>query len=254
MVHFLILSVYHIIFRISWTHHAYRYVTLSLSLPLSISLSLHTHTHTHTHIYIYIYIWLKYVEKWINQTLTTGSVFWFGLVWWHMNHWKLFNSIPFLYIKLVLFQTLPFSISTQFKYQKQFYFKQFNLSIVFFVTPLYVKSTQFKQSVDFKCQNSSISNNSVLHKHTDYFYLTHTYDTIRYFLFGPECIWERWHWRSTPHSPTLQYYWCLNIKLFSTISRILLVGFYPSAEMQSVYSATPPTGPAFTKIIRAKLI
>ena len=36
----------------------------------------------------------------------------------------------FLYKETLLFQTIQFSISTQFKYQKHFYFKQFSLAYV----------------------------------------------------------------------------------------------------------------------------
>ena len=53
----------------------------------------------------------------------------FGLVSWHINHCRLFNAKSISYIKQ--FQTIQFSISTQFKFQ-----------------------------------NSSISNNSVKHQHT----------------------------------------------------------------------------------------
>ena len=56
---------------------------------------------------------------------------------------------------------------------------------------------------------------------------------------GSEWTWERWQWRSIPHSPKLQHYWSLTIRLFNVISRILVVGSNPSAEMQSVYSAVP---------------
>ena len=44
------------------------------------------------------------------------------------------------------------------------------------------------------------------------------------------------------HSPKLLHYWSLIISLFSVISRIVIVcecgGFYPSAEMRSVYSTS----------------
>ena len=44
----------------------------------------------------------------------------------------------------------------------------------------------------------------------------------------------------TLHSPKLQHYWNLNIRLFSVICRTFVGGWsYPSAEMQSVYSITP---------------
>ena len=42
--------------------------------------------------------------------------------------------------------------------------------------------------------------------------------------------------KSTPHSPKLQHYWSLTIRLFSVISRRDVGGSYHSAEMQSVYS------------------
>ena len=34
--------------------------------------------------------------------------------------------------------------------------------------------------------------------------------------------WERWRWRVTLHSPKLQYYWSLTIRLFSVISKTLI--------------------------------
>ena len=34
---------------------------------------------------------------------------------------------------------------------------------------------------------------------------------------GPEWTWERWQWRSTPHSPKLQHYWRRTITLFNAI-------------------------------------
>ena len=44
----------------------------------------------------------------------------------------------------------------------------------------------------------------------------------------------------TPHSPKLQHYWSLSIRLFSVISRTLVAGWvYPFAEKkQSMYSTT----------------
>ena len=45
---------------------------------------------------------------------------------------------------------------------------------------------------------------------------------------------------STLHSPKLQHYWILTIRLFRIISRTLIRGCsYPSAEKQSVYSTAP---------------
>ena len=50
--------------------------------------------------------------------------------------------------------------------------------------------------------------------------------------------WEQWQWRGAPYSPRPQHYWDLTIRLFSVISRTLVEwgGYYPSAEVQSVYS------------------
>ena len=56
-----------------------------------------------------------------------GSVGVFGLVLWHVTNCRLFNAKSiFIYIP-VLFQTIQFSISTQFKSQKHLYFKLFSL-------------------------------------------------------------------------------------------------------------------------------
>ena len=46
--------------------------------------------------------------------------------------------------------------------------------------------------------------------------------TIRCYHSQPEWSWERWQWRGTPHSPKLQHYWNLTIRLFSVLSRILI--------------------------------
>ena len=57
--------------------------------------------------------------------------------------------------------------------------------------------------------------------------------------FGSESTWEWWQWRGTPYSPELQHYWSLMIRLFSVISRTLIEGSHPSAEMHLVYSTAP---------------
>ena len=43
---------------------------------------------------------------------------------------------------------------------------------------------------------------------------------------GQERTWERWQWRSTLHSPKLQHYWNLNIRLSSVISGTTGKGFF----------------------------
>ena len=55
----------------------------------------------------------------------------------------------FLYIQSVLFQTFQLSISTQFKCQKQFYFKQFNMSIVFCLHTVLFQAIYFSISTLF---------------------------------------------------------------------------------------------------------
>ena len=42
-----------------------------------------------------------------------------------------------------------------------------------------------------------------------------------------EWTWEQWQWRGTPHSPKLQYYGSLTIRLFNVISRTLAEGVLP---------------------------
>ena len=45
---------------------------------------------------------------------------------WHINLCRLFNDKS-IFIQIVLFQTIQFSMSTQFSSQKHFYFKLLNL-------------------------------------------------------------------------------------------------------------------------------
>ena len=56
----------------------------------------------------------------------------------------------------------------------------------------------------------------------------------------PEWTWEQWQWRGTLHSPKLQHYWNLTIRLFSVISRTIIAIL---AEKQSVYSMAPAKMP-----------
>ena len=48
-----------------------------------------------------------------------------------------------------------------------------------------------------------------------------------------------WLRRGTPHSPKLQHYWNVSVRLFSVISEHLLWVSFPSAEIQSVNSTAP---------------
>ena len=73
-----------------------------------------------------------------------------------------------------------------------------------------------------------------------------------------EWTWEQWQWSGSLHSPMLPYYWSLTIRLFSIISRTLMVvavGSYPSAEMQTVYSTASADWPLFkwsTTVLNSK--
>ena len=59
-----------------------------------------------------------------NQFMIFGWL----VVWvlWHINLCRLFNAKS-IFMKIVLFQTIQFSMSTQFNCQKHFYFKLFSL-------------------------------------------------------------------------------------------------------------------------------
>ena len=76
-------------------------------------------------------------------------------VLWHINFVGYLTPNPFL-SKSVLLKTIQFSISTQFNSQKHFYFKLFK--------QLYV-TIQLSINTVLMSKNSSISNNSVKHKH-----------------------------------------------------------------------------------------
>ena len=88
-----------------------------------------------------------------SETHSATSRIRLGLDWFYGISTIVGYLIPnqFLYIQTVLFQTIQFRLSTQ-----------------------------------FKCQNSSISSNSVQHKYTVQFYLTHRQAPIRYYHSRPE--------------------------------------------------------------------
>ena len=116
----------------------------------------------------------------------------------------------FLYISIILSQTIQFSISMQFKCQNQLYFKQFNLAkyIFFIYTQLNGKTVvfqtiQFSINVLFKCQ-------------------TILFDPC--YHSGIEWTWEQWQGRGAPHFHKFQHYWNLTIRLFSVINRTLVEG------------------------------
>ena len=87
--------------------------------------------------------------------------FFFGLVWF-VGFYGISALVsylmpnPFLCKYSILFQTIQFSISTQFNCQKHFHFKLFK--------QLYV-TIQLSENAVLMSRNSSISNNSVKYKH-----------------------------------------------------------------------------------------
>ena len=63
------------------------------------------------------------VANFIFYEAQTG---WYGWVLWHINLCRLFIA-KFIFMQIVLFQTIQYSMSTQFNCQKHFYFKLFSL-------------------------------------------------------------------------------------------------------------------------------
>ena len=112
-----------------------------------------------------------------------------------------------------LLQTIQFSI------QKQFYFKQFSFAEV---RSLNVKTVLF-QAIQF----------SISTQFSSIWPIDRT--LIRCYHPRPEWTWEQWQWKGTRHSPKLQHYWNLTIRLFSVISG----HSYFSIEKQSIYSTVP---------------
>ena len=105
------------------------YILISSFCPIYTLVYTHTHTHTHTHIYIYIYmcvcvcisvcVWSK-----IDIKHNVGWLFGFYGVSIFLGY---LTPDLFLYKWAVLFQTIQFSMSTEFNYQKHFYFQLFSL-------------------------------------------------------------------------------------------------------------------------------
>ena len=87
------------------------------------------------------------------------------------------------------------------------------------------KSIQFSKSTQFKCKYSLIVKTFLFR--AIHFSISTQFSSIwpidrtliRCYHSGPEWTWEQWQWRGTPHSPKLQQYWNLSIRLFSVISR-----------------------------------
>ncbi len=96
-----------------------------------------------------------------------------GCVLWHINLCRLFNA-KFIFMQIVLFQTIQFNISTQFNFQKHFHFKLFK--------QLYV-IIQLNISTQFKCKYSLILNNVSISSYS--VYSIHFSISILLVLFNP---------------------------------------------------------------------
>ena len=107
-----------------------------------------------------------------------------------------------LKVKIALFQTIQFSISTMFKCRNSSIFKK----------------NQFSINTQFKCKNSKLSKPPF----SSIWPIDRT--LIRCNHSGSECTREWWQWRGTLHSPKIRHYWNLTLRLFSVICRTLVGG------------------------------
>ena len=156
--------------------------------------------------------WLFFFCHWkfiqLNCLFTWIS---FCLVWWHIKYCWLFNAKSFFhtYIKYMICKHI---LSIQLNDQTVLF-----LTIQFSINHLFALNVNVKQ-----------------------FYLTHWLEPVSCYHSRPAWTWKWWQWRGTQHSPKLLHYWSLAITLFTVISRSLRTGgYYPSAEIQLVYSTAP---------------
>ena len=102
--------------------------------------------------------------------------------------------------KTVPFQTIRYSISTQFKCKYTVYLsKTFLFKAIQFIQTVLIQTIQFSISVQLILFNTKIGPYQVL----------------------PEWTWEQWHF------PKLQHHWNLIIRLLSVLSRTLIGGILP---------------------------
>ena len=87
---------------------------------------------------------------------------------------------------------------------RSFIYTQLNDSTVLFQIIQFNKSHLFARSL-----NAS-------------FDLTNRWYPTKCYHSGSEWTWELWQWRGTSHSPKLEPYWSLTIRLFSPIDRALV--------------------------------
>ena len=129
---------------------------------------------------------------------------------------------------------------------KQFYFKPTSLAKIcnLSVKIVLFQTIQFSLSMQIKCQNNLIS---ILFNISTEFSSIWSVDRtlIRCYHSRPKRIWEWWQWSGTQFSPKLQHKWNLTIRLVSVISRILIVAvvfFTPLQRSSQCILQPQPTG------------
>ena len=150
------------------------------------------------------------------------------MIWflWHINHCRLFNAKSFLYTYIRYIWFVKHILLVMFLNEPKLIFLH---TVKWFQQLLSITNNSIKhqsflypqindQTVLFLAIQFSISHLVVLCLNIKQFYLTHRYCPIRCYHSGPESTWEWWQWRGTLHSPKLQHYWSLLIRLFSVIT------------------------------------
>ena len=152
----------------------------------------HTHTHTHTHIYLCVCVCRNFWdEAWwflsvrVFGLLSSSSLFFFTT--FRSLYPSAFLRCPPVYLGIEIIQP------------GKSWWGHWNDSTWEIGQTLKMISLVVKQ-----------------------FYLAHRWDPIKCYDSRPECTWEWWQWRSTPHFPKLQHYRSLTIRLFSVISWTLV--------------------------------
>ena len=124
--------------------------------------------------------------------------------------------------KTVLFQAIQFCMCILFHNQKTFLFQAIQFSqtvliqaILFSLSVVSMSKTVLFQAIQF-CIITQFSSIWPIDR-----------ALIRCYYSRPESTREWWQWRGTPHSPKLQHYWNLTVRLFRVISKKLVEGVLP---------------------------
>ena len=162
------------------------------------------------------------------------GVDWFGLVLWHINHFRLFNakSSSYINIKYIWFVNLFFC--TQLNRSKYCY-----VSLTIQLNNFFVYTQLNDQTVLFLTIRYGIHHVFAVGLNVKQFYLTHRLDPTRCCHSGSEWTMEEWPWRAYPIFQSSSI-----TEGSSSDCWVSYLGYsywvsYPSAEIQSVYSAAP---------------